>query len=127
MKRERWNKLFAAMDAASLDAVVLVPGPNLRYLTGGVFPLRERPNLVVLKADGHIVVILPALEETSWHKLSIEADVTLWVDSDGYTPSLRKVFGSGRGATTAFAVSDFKLRHYLLFVRVAHGLRLAQK
>ena len=99
LKHDRRKKLLAAMAASELDAVVLVPGANFRFLTGGVFPLRERPTLLVVTADGDAFAIVPGLEEPSWQKLSIEADVALWTDAEGYGPAFRRMFAgdwSGR-------------------------------
>jgi Xaa-Pro dipeptidase len=92
LKHDRRKKLLAAMAASELDAVVLVPGANFRFLTGGVFPLRERPTLLVVMADGDAFAIVPGLEEPSWKKLSIEADVALWTDAEGYESAFRRMF-----------------------------------
>ncbi|MGN6767104.1 MAG: M24 family metallopeptidase, partial [Rhizobiaceae bacterium] len=99
LKHDRRKTLLAAMAASELDAVVLVPGANFRFLTGGVFPLRERPTLLVVMADGDAFAIVPGLEEPSWKKLSIEADVALWTDAEGYESAFRRMFAgdwSGR-------------------------------
>ncbi len=42
--------------------LVLVPGPNLRYLTGIHFHLMERATLLFVTVDAEPVLLLPALE-----------------------------------------------------------------
>lgn len=94
LKHDRRNKLLAVMAAAELDAVALVPGANFRFLTGGVLPLRERPTLLVVLADGDALAVIPALEESSWQRLSIDANVGFWTDADGYEVAFHRTFGS---------------------------------
>lgn len=62
MHAERRRLLLQGAADAGLDAVAVVPGPNLLYLTGLGFHLSERPVILFLApgADAHIV--LPALE-----------------------------------------------------------------
>ncbi len=48
--------------AQHLDAVALVPGPNLFYLTGLSFHLSERPTVALFPLDQPPALILPALE-----------------------------------------------------------------
>ncbi|MEA3308106.1 MAG: Xaa-Pro peptidase family protein [Chloroflexota bacterium] len=48
--------------AQHLDAVALVPGPNLFYLTGLSFHLSERPTIALFTANQPPALILPALE-----------------------------------------------------------------
>lgn len=48
--------------AEHLDAIALVPGPNLFYLTGLSFHLSERPTVGLFPLDQPPALILPALE-----------------------------------------------------------------
>ena len=58
----RLERAQAAAAAAGLDAVLVSPGPDLRYLTGyQALPL-ERLTLLVLPAAGEPVLIAPRLE-----------------------------------------------------------------
>jgi len=48
--------------ASGLDAVVLNPGPSLKYLTGLNFHLMERPVVLFVAPDHEPVIVLPELE-----------------------------------------------------------------
>jgi len=58
----RQRKLAAALQNASFDALVLNPGPSLKYLTGLEFHLSERPVAAILKPNEPVVLVLPELE-----------------------------------------------------------------
>lgn len=62
MSRSRLDKLTASLRASNLDAVILNPGPTLKYLSGLNFHLMERP-VVLFIAPGHDPALaLPELE-----------------------------------------------------------------
>jgi Xaa-Pro aminopeptidase len=58
----RLRRLVGLMPAASIGAVVVGPGSDLRYLTGYHALALERPTLLGLRADGRAVLIAPRLE-----------------------------------------------------------------
>jgi len=64
MFQQRLQKLYAALQEASLDAIVLNPSPTQRYLTGLSFHLMERPTVLIL-APGHQPIFILANLETS--------------------------------------------------------------
>ncbi len=51
-----------AVAAAGLDALLLSPGSDLRYLTGYDAHAGERLTLLVLPAEGEPTLIVPTLE-----------------------------------------------------------------
>ncbi|MCQ3953268.1 MAG: aminopeptidase P family protein, partial [Chloroflexi bacterium] len=51
MTRSRLDRLTASLSASNLDAVILNPGPTLKYLTGISFHLMERP-VILFVAPG---------------------------------------------------------------------------
>jgi Xaa-Pro aminopeptidase len=59
---ERLEQIKAAVGASGLDAVLLTPGPDLRYATGYDAHLLERLTCLVIAADGEPVLIMPRLE-----------------------------------------------------------------
>lgn len=60
--RDRLNRCRDAVAAAGLDALLVSPGPDLRYLTGyEAIPL-ERLTCLVLPAAGEPRIVVPALE-----------------------------------------------------------------
>lgn len=91
MTSTRQGRLIAAMEAAGLDAAVLVPGPNLYFLTGAHFHLMERPTLLVVTRDGARHALMPVLERTKWEAVAPDADTVYWQDSDGYADAFAEL------------------------------------
>jgi Xaa-Pro dipeptidase len=62
MTQARLDKLNASLRASDLDAVILNPGPTLKYLTGLSFHLMERPVVLFFAKDREPALVLPELE-----------------------------------------------------------------
>jgi Xaa-Pro dipeptidase len=62
MTQTRLEKLTASLRTSDLDAVILNPGPTLKYLSGLNFHLMERPVVLFITADQDPVLVLPELE-----------------------------------------------------------------
>jgi Xaa-Pro dipeptidase len=62
MHEIRLARLTASLRTLNLDAVVLNPGPTLKYLTGLSFHLMERPVVLFVTQDREPVIVLPELE-----------------------------------------------------------------
>lgn len=62
MIKERIDPMLDSAEAEGLDAIVLVPGPNLFYLTGQSFHLSERPVMGIFPIADAPAFVLPALE-----------------------------------------------------------------
>ena len=60
--RDRLDRARAATGAAGLDALLITPGPDLRYLTGYPAIGLERLTCLVLPASGDPVLVVPQLE-----------------------------------------------------------------
>jgi Xaa-Pro dipeptidase len=75
----RIDRLQDATDRAGLDALAVVPGPNMSYLTGLSFHLSERPVVLIVPVEGPPGLILPVLErgkgEASGYELYTYDDV----------------------------------------------------
>ena len=84
MTIQRLNHLRAIMDAHELDAVALVPGPNLRYLTGGVHYMLERPIVWLLPINGEPVAVIPQLEVPLFSRHRLPATLYPWTDKEGF-------------------------------------------
>lgn len=86
---DRVSRLWA-MPSAS-DAIAVVPGANLRYLTGLDMPMSERITIALFPASGCPAIVLPALEAP---RAQAQAGVTLafypWSDEDGPDAALRR-------------------------------------
>lgn len=62
MTQSRLDKLTASLLSSNLDAVILNPGPTLKYLTGLNFHLMERPVVLFVAPGKDPVLVLPELE-----------------------------------------------------------------
>jgi Xaa-Pro aminopeptidase len=62
---DRLDRARAAAAAAGVDALLVTPGPDLRYLTGYRARPSERLTCLVLPAAGDPVLVLPRLERSS--------------------------------------------------------------
>src|SRR4051794_8781116 len=63
--RARLARAASATAAAGLDALLVSPGPDLRYLTGYDAVALERLTCLVLPASGSPVVVAPRLERAA--------------------------------------------------------------
>jgi Xaa-Pro aminopeptidase len=88
------------MNAAGLDALLLTPGSDLRYLTGYHAHALERLTCLVLPAEGEATLIVPRLERPAAEASPAPGTGVLIVDhADGDDPyPLVKQALSGRGS-----------------------------
>ena len=89
---DKLEKLQHQLIENNLDAFVIIPGSNFRYLTGGDFHLMERPTALIISKNQKPLAILPVLEVDSFRKLNIDAEIFQWQDSDGYQDAFNKAF-----------------------------------
>ena len=78
---ERLAQLREAMTNAGFELLALVPGPNLRYLTGLQFHLSERPLVLFVPQRSRPVLLLPELERSRAEAL--ECDIVTYSDATG--------------------------------------------
>ena len=65
-----------------IDALLITPGANLRYLTGyHALPL-ERLTCLVLPADGDPALVVPALERPAAVASGVDIDIAAWNETD---------------------------------------------
>jgi Xaa-Pro dipeptidase len=62
MTQTRFDRLNASLRTSNLDAVILNPGPTLKYLSGLTFHLMERPVVLFCAIDQPPAIVLPELE-----------------------------------------------------------------
>jgi len=85
----RFNKIYQILEKNNLDAIALIPGSNFKYLTGGSFPLMERPTLLIITKKQN-VAILPSLEVDSFNQLNIHSKIISWHDKDGFNHAFKE-------------------------------------
>ena len=126
MYTHRLSRLIEQAAAHGLDALALVPGPNLFYLTGLSFHLSERPIVALLPVDAPPVIVLPALEAAKVEQTTVALDVFPYTDEEGYTPAFQSACASLVLAGRFVGVELLRMR--LLEVRLleqhAPGCRL---
>jgi Xaa-Pro aminopeptidase len=83
--RERLTAAQRATAAAGLDALLLSPGADLRYLTGYAALTTERLTCLVLPADGEPVLIVPRLERSA-AEAAVRTGVRIVDHPDGSDP-----------------------------------------
>ena len=84
MEQNYKSRLERLHSINGVDAVLIVPGSNLKYFTGLEYHLSERPIIAILTAEG-LSMIVPRLEVPSLVKRpDLEARVFAWSDEDGY-------------------------------------------
>lgn len=110
MHAERLAKLRAAVADAGLDAICVVPGPNLVYLTGLHFHLSERATILVVPRGGRPAFVVPALEETKARTLPFDADLFPWPDADGPSASVAAAASSLSLAGRRLGVEGRRIR-----------------
>jgi len=101
VRKERWQRLYETMELEGIGGVVLVPGPNLYYLTGLRMGLSERITLLAITASGEASFVMPELEASKGSRVSeslkeegVDAKVRIYSYSDAQGPveALREAF-----------------------------------
>lgn len=110
----------AAMAAAGVDALLLGPGADLRYLTGyHALPL-ERLTLLAARADGEHTLVVPALERPRAEDAALPAGVALVDYAETADPyALVSAALRGRGAGLRLGVGDRLWSTFLLGLQAA--------
>lgn len=123
--RSRLKTLTELVAQSGLKAAVLVPGPNLTYLTGIHFRLMERPILAFVPATGGPALVLPALEQPQLASRDLPFRWFAYSDTDGPEPAIQQACRALNlaGNGNRLGVEGLKMRvlegQYLQ--RFAHG------
>ena len=111
------SRAQAAMAAAGVEALLVGPGADLRYLTGyEALPL-ERLTLLVARADGGTVLYVPELEAPRAEASGLPAGVDLV--SFGETDDPYKLVSAGLGDAQRLGVGDRLWSMFLLRLQAA--------
>lgn len=101
-------QILAVAEAKGLDALALVPGPNLAYVTGLSFFLSERPIIALLAPDDTPCVVLPELEAGKAHAAGFRAFP--YNDEDGYAMAFHEACAALELADARVGVEAFRMR-----------------
>jgi Xaa-Pro aminopeptidase len=95
---DRLDRARAAARAAGIDALVVTPGADLRYLTGyAALPL-ERLTALVLPTDGDAALVVPKLEQPAAEvglADGLDVEIVPWAETDDPYQRVADVLGSG--------------------------------
>jgi Xaa-Pro dipeptidase len=105
-----------------LDALLITPSPDLRYLLGVAGASHERLTCLVLPADGDPVLVVPALERpgldgTSVLELGLE--IAEWTDGQDPYALVAAVLRRSRSLVTRAGVGDAMPAAHVLALRDA--------
>ena len=91
MIENRLQGLRQQQAAHDLDWVALVPGANLRYLTGLNLTLTERPLVFFFPREGRPASLLPTLEVPRIEAhLTFEVELFAYSDEEGHQPAFER-------------------------------------
>jgi Xaa-Pro aminopeptidase len=101
----RLHEVAAATAKAGLDALLLTPGPDLRYVTGYDAHALERLTCLAVPADGDPFLVVPRLEEPAAHASPagrLDLEIVGWDETDDpYALVARRL-----GDVTAVGLAD---------------------
>lgn len=108
---QRHERLGRALRDTTLKALVLNPGPAMRYLTGLNFHLMERPTVVVFKPGMPPAIVLPEFEAGRLQDLPFEIEpFTYTEDPKTWPQAFGRMAQSRRLAGTRIGVEPMALR-----------------
>lgn len=86
----RLRSLRAGLEAKGFRGVVVVPGPNMKYLTGVDSLMLERPFMLIVPTEGDVHLVVPTLESGPYQRSSLNIKVHPWTDSQGPGDAIAK-------------------------------------
>ncbi len=92
----REKGLRRALDERGLDGIIIVPGPNMRYLTGVDSLLLERPFMLLVSRGGEPQLVAPELEAGPYRRCPLPMRVHAWTDSQGPATAIEGATVSAR-------------------------------
>ena len=91
MYGERLQRLQAELRNRQLDCLALLPGPNLRYMTGLEFHLMERPTVAFIPAEGVPAFVIPSLERAKFAgSRPFDLELFAYTDEEGPAEAFRR-------------------------------------
>jgi Xaa-Pro dipeptidase len=126
MTHPRVQTVLDIVKQAGVDAVALIPGANLQYITGLDFHLMERPLIVFFTPGRDPVAVLPSLEADRMRESGIPMTLFPWSDSEGYHGAFAAALNELKLAGKRLGVEELRMR--VLEAQVieehARGLRI---
>lgn len=124
------NVRLTKLDGLDVDAVVLVPGANLRYFAGLVFVPTERPIVALYRPGSHeLAIVLPDFEVPRlYQETELTWQVFPWSDQEGFPRAFRRAIEELGLVGATLGVDDLNVRlfEWLTFTDVDPTLRLSR-
>jgi len=92
----RLANLRKKLEEEHLDGVVIVPGPNMQYLTGVESLLLERPFMLLIPVSETAQLVAPTLEAGPYRDSPMPMDIQAWTDSEGSPGAISMAIRSAR-------------------------------
>ena len=86
----RMKKLSDSIAGRGLKGVILAPGPNLRYYTGGHSMLLERPFFLAIPLEGDPQLVTPTLEAGPYINCPFKMAIHSWSDAEGPSKAIQE-------------------------------------
>jgi Xaa-Pro dipeptidase len=107
---QRIEELQSLATTSGLEAIILVPGPNLRYVTGLSFHLSERPTLLLVPAQGKPAIVLPALEASRIENAKTSLVAHPYTDEEGPRRAVQSACAALELADSVLGVEAQRMR-----------------
>ncbi|NLX10144.1 MAG: aminopeptidase P family protein [Chloroflexi bacterium] len=110
MIQSRLQTIHTIITGANLDALALIPGANLQYVTGIDFHLMERPLVAFFIPGRDPVAVVPALEVDRLRESGIPFRLFPWSDSEGYQGAFEAAAAELRLSGRRLGVEELRMR-----------------
>jgi Xaa-Pro dipeptidase len=109
--QSRLDRLSHGQQERELDLVAIVPGANLRYLTGLEMHASERVTLALFPLAGDPAFVLPELEAPrAQETLEIQASFCTYTDVEGPSAAFRRAYAELGLRSPAIGVEHLRMR-----------------
>jgi len=121
----RVEQMAQLAESRGLDALALMPGPNLFYATGLSFFVSERPVVALCPVDAPLAVVLPEFEASK--ATSAGYEVFTYTDEEGFALAFHEACASLELADARLGVEALRMRllEARILQRYAPGVELA--
>ena len=115
MYKQHFKHLDQLINNYSLDAIALLPGSNLKYLTGLSFHLMERPIMLFRTPGRKPILIVPELEKAKAESSNIELELlTYGEDLPSRTAAFKAAISSLGSKVKRIGVEPMVMRFHEL-------------
>jgi Xaa-Pro dipeptidase len=124
MTEQRIAKLLHLAAQQHLDAIAIMPGPNMQYFSGLHFHLSERPAVALFPVQGRPALICPAFEATKTQRSPIAWQLFTYVDGQNPLEAFQAACAALQLDRSRLGLEAYKMRvlELRLFEQAASNL-----